>query len=96
MHLNSEPFPMKRLPPKHRRDLWEDLANQAEAGLRVDSARAYGLITGGPKINWERCQEVLERAKALGIVPTERGIGQALRALLHIGESRKGAKAPRG
>jgi hypothetical protein len=35
----------------------------------IDACRQYGLLTGGPKVNSDRCIEILDRAKAKGIEP---------------------------
>lgn len=50
---------------------WQVAVDGANAALLVDSARQYGLITGGPIVNVERCIEILERGKALGYLPKE-------------------------
>lgn len=55
----------------------------ARALLLVDSARQYGLIAGGPTTNVTRCEEVLARAQARGVVPTSDEIDGAIDALLH-------------
>jgi len=39
--------------------------------LLLDSARQYGLVTGGPEIDVERCEEILTLGKARGIEPKE-------------------------
>jgi len=49
--------------------------------LLVDSARQYGLITGGPVANVERCEDILRRGKALGYEPSEPGISFAIKGL---------------
>lgn len=46
---------------------WQNAANGAEWALAVDSARLYGLITGGPIVDVERCEELLTGARARGI-----------------------------
>ena len=37
--------------------------------LALDSARQYGLVTGGPVIDVDRCWELLARGRAKGFVP---------------------------
>ena len=44
-------------------DEWQDAVNLAQAFLQIHSARVYGLIAGGPTINVDRCDELLERAE---------------------------------
>jgi len=50
---------------------WQEAADAAHFLLLVDSARQYGLITGGPEANVDRCISILEQAKAQGITPRE-------------------------
>ena len=47
------------------------LALLAEAYLRLDSARLYGFITGGPRINVERCELAIAAARRAGVTYTE-------------------------
>lgn len=46
---------------------WQNAADAAHALLAVDAARTYGLITGGPDVDVERCSEMPERASLRGI-----------------------------
>lgn len=48
---------------------WQEAVDLAEFYLLLDSARAYGLATGGPEINPERCQEILKRGRGIGYRP---------------------------
>lgn len=48
---------------------WRHVVTLAEVLLDVDSARRYGLITGGPEVDVARCQDILTRARQRGIVP---------------------------
>lgn len=48
---------------------WQLCVDAAEFFLAVDSCRQYGLLTGGPGVNVERCVGILERGKALGYKP---------------------------
>jgi hypothetical protein len=72
---------------------WREAATWASVLLHLDSARAYGLVTGGPAVNVDRCIELLERAKARGIVPTEADEAVCLRQL--VAES-SGTEMPPG
>lgn len=49
---------------------WQEAADCANVMLKVDGAMQYGLITG-PKVNVDRCLEILHRASAMGIQPDE-------------------------
>ena len=53
------------------RNEWQHAANLAHALLLIDASEAYGLTTGGPDINTDRCDDILHRAEALGITPTD-------------------------
>ena len=54
------------------------MAAIAAAGLRlIHDARLYGFIAGGPEIVVERVDEVLDQARAHGVVPTQLEAEQA-------------------
>jgi hypothetical protein len=69
-----------------------ELALAAEVYLRIDSARLYGFISGGPVINVERCEETLAVAREHGITYTEADIEHATRGILaaHMREDTHG------
>jgi len=52
---------------------WQAAVDAAEFSLLLESARQYGLVAGGLSANVARCEDLLLRGKALGIVPTKRG-----------------------
>ena len=55
--------------PKTRAE-WQEAADLAHVYLLIDSARKYGLLTGGPEsIDLDRCEHLLKQAKERGIVP---------------------------
>jgi hypothetical protein len=54
----------------------------AEASLLIDSARLYGLIEGGPRVNVRRCQQMLDLGRAQGHIPTEDGVDATIREFL--------------
>lgn len=49
---------------------WQVAVDAAAWCLTVDSCRQYGLLRGGPKVNVERCQAVVDEGKARGIEPS--------------------------
>lgn len=53
---------------------FQDAVNAAEGALALASARAYGLVTGGPEINEDRCEEILAAGAARGIYPAKDAI----------------------
>lgn len=48
---------------------WQDAVDCSHAALSLESARFYGLVTGGPEINSERCESIIRRGKVRGITP---------------------------
>lgn len=66
---------------------WQDAVEWAETGLLQESAIAYGLVTGGPTVNADRCVEILKRGAALGYVPTRAGVDARIAALARGGGS---------
>ena len=50
---------------------WQDAVDGAQALLEIDSAKQYGLITGGPDADVQRCEEILLYGKALGVTPSD-------------------------
>lgn len=51
---------------------WQEAVDAANFLLLVHSARLYGLISGGPQIDVERCEEILRLGRDRGIVPQPR------------------------
>jgi hypothetical protein len=70
---------------------WQLVVDLAEACLLIDSARQYGLITGGPIVDVDRCVALLDRGRARGIVPVKAGVDQAIAAFV---ESSTGNSPP--
>ena len=48
---------------------WQDAVDAAHALLTLEAARLYGLVTGGPEVNVERCVEIIEDGRSRGILP---------------------------
>lgn len=63
------------------RSEWQEAVDAAEAMLLVHGAQRYGLITGGPNVNADRCVAVLERARQHGIVPRAEKVEEILEGL---------------
>jgi hypothetical protein len=57
---------------------WQDAVDAAHALLAVDAAKQYGLVTGGPTVNVERCTDVLRRGALMGIQPNADAIWRLL------------------
>lgn len=58
----------KRVDPETR-EQWQVAVNGAHACLVIDSMRQFGLATGGPEIDLERCLDIIARGAALGVHP---------------------------
>jgi hypothetical protein len=48
---------------------WQEAADMAQFCLLLDAARQWGLVTGGPVINADRCGLIIDAAQGLGIRP---------------------------
>lgn len=48
---------------------WQEAVDLAYGAQCLDSARQYGLVSGGPKVNLDRCDEILRRGNQLGYTP---------------------------
>lgn len=66
---------------------WQNAVDAADALLKLDAARLYGLVRGGPEVDAERCWEIVHRAYELhGIEPAEDAV-ERLIAELGVGET---------
>lgn len=59
---------------------WQDAVDAAEFGLALESARMYGLVAGGPRVNCERCEDILAAGRARGITPATDAVERYTRA----------------
>jgi hypothetical protein len=59
-----------------------EMATLARACLLIESARAYGLITGGPAVDVDRCEEVLEHATERGVESSQDDVDAAAIGIL--------------
>ena len=48
---------------------WQDAVDAAYFMQQIEMARLFGLVTGGPEINFESCIEILDVGRELAIVP---------------------------
>lgn len=53
---------------------WVDAVDTAHALLSLEAARLYGLITGGPTVNVDRCEAILQAGKARGVHPSPQAV----------------------
>jgi hypothetical protein len=68
--IETAEFKIPRGRRSHR--LWQELVDSAHALLAIDSARQYGLVQGGPKLNQDRCREILRDGEKRGFRPSPR------------------------
>jgi hypothetical protein len=61
---------------------WQDAVNLAGAMELILSARAYGLIEGGPTIDERRVAEVLRRGFERGIEPEDGRVDEIVRVMV--------------
>lgn len=51
---------------------WQNAVDAADALLKLDAARQYGLVRGGPEVDADRCWGLIHRAAThYGIEPAE-------------------------
>lgn len=58
---------------------WQIAVDGAHACLLIESARLYGLVSGGPEVNVERCERIVRGGKMRGIVPAANCVEQFIR-----------------
>jgi hypothetical protein len=59
---------------------WQEAVDMAHACLALDSARQYGLVTGGPGVNVARCIDILDEGKRRGVAPSPDAIENFVKA----------------
>lgn len=47
---------------------WQEGVDAAHVMLQIHGAKSFGLVTGGPEVNVERCLELLHAGRELGVV----------------------------
>lgn len=63
---------------------WEDAVDAAQALLLLVSARQYGLVKGGPKVNQARCEAILKEGRKKGHRPREETLHRLLKELQNV------------
>ncbi len=70
---------------------WQDACDAADAMLKLDAARMYGLVFGGPEIDADKCWDLIHRAAELhGIEPAEDAVERLMAELTGTGEGGPG------
>lgn len=67
--------------PKTREE-WQNAVDAADGALTLESARLYGLVTGGPEVNTARCEEILAAGKLRGVTPSADATERFMASLL--------------
>ena len=62
---------------------WQDAVDMAEGFSLLDSARQYGLVTGGPEIDVDRCEAILQEGRRRGVRPAPDAAERVVAGLLH-------------
>ena len=60
---------------------WQEAVDAAEAYLGLDSAKAYGLVRGGPVVNVFRCEQIIRKGRDRGIIPINENVERVIRLL---------------
>ncbi len=60
---------------------WQESVDMAYAARCLYDARLYGLITGGPKVNVARCDQILARGRQRKVFPSHDAIQKFVAAL---------------
>lgn len=63
---------------------WQEALDAAMASRLLADCKMYGLIEGGPNVNVSRCDEIIERAQALGLRPSKRDVELAIEMVREI------------
>lgn len=58
---------------------WQGAVDVAYVMLLIDSAKLYGLVSGGPEVNVERAQDIIRRGEELGVVPSPNAVNYWIR-----------------
>jgi hypothetical protein len=48
---------------------WQEAVNLAELYLILNSAEVFGLVTEGPRVNVERCEDLIKMGRERGYIP---------------------------
>ncbi len=75
---------------------WQQAVNAASACLALDAARQYGLVTGGPGVNVDRCGDILRRGALLGVTPAGDAIEEFMAELAAIPDQATPAEVSTG
>lgn len=60
---------------------WQQAVDAAAAWRALEDCKMYGLLEGGPTVDVERCDSILERGAARGVRPSKPATELALEYL---------------
>lgn len=63
---------------------WQEAVDLAATHLRIDAARKYGIMTGGPEIDIERCVGLLKAGKEKGVTPSPGCVERILKQMVQV------------
>lgn len=72
------PVRRDRLKDPVSRAEWQEAVDLASVCLLINDARLYGLIVAEISIDTDRCREILELGRAIGVTPREDAIDRVL------------------
>ena len=61
---------------------WQEAVDLAHGFIAIESARAYGLVQGGPRCDVGRCEEILTRGADRGYTPGPKALAKALSVVM--------------
>lgn len=70
---------------------WQNAVDAAEAAMALNDARLYGLVTGGPSVNVDRCDDILRQGAQRGFHPGKDAIERYIAELLEANAERLAA-----
>lgn len=86
---------MKPQMPQNPRE-WQDAVDAAHGALALDSARQYGLVTGGPTVNVPRCAMILDQGRKMGVIPSTYAIERFVMSWIEASAEACGRSKKRG
>jgi hypothetical protein len=62
----SQPRP----PDPETREEWQEAVDVAVGARAIADCKMYGLLEGGPEVDVDRCDEIIERGRQRGVLPS--------------------------
>lgn len=74
---------------------WQEAVDAADGALALHSARAYGLVTGGPAVDVARCEMILSEGAKRKFMPSTTAVEEFIAELLIMEKEASNATAIR-